>query len=264
MRLIPKSGNRFSGKIKRHYIDNNAAKSAAAGKRLRGGRWPVRDFRMPVNLRLYALVDPEYTGGHSLPELARRVAEGGATLVQLRDKRGETREMVARARALKAVLKPLGVPFIVNDRVDVALAAEADGVHVGQDDMDPADARRLLGPDAIIGLSVKTMADAQAAPLQHLSYVAIGGVFSTTSKDNKTSIGTDGLRQLIAAVHARAPGFPVGAIAGITETNAADVVAAGADGICAISALSRTGDPAAMARKLRAIVDAALEKRGAR
>jgi len=219
---------------------------------------------MRVDLRLYALVDPEHAGGHSVPDLARRVAEGGATLVQLRDKRSETREMVARARAIKAVLKPLRVPFIVNDRVDVALAAEADGVHVGQEDMDPADARRLLGPDAIIGLSVKTMAHAQAAPLQHLTYVAIGGVFPTTSKENKTSIGPEGLRQLIAAVHARAPGFPVGAIAGITEANAGEVVAAGADGICVISALSKASDPAAMARKLRGIVDAALEKRGAR
>ena len=100
---------------------------------------------MNVDLRLYALVDPEHAGGHSLPDLARRVAEGGATLVQLRDKCSETREMVASARAIKAVLKPLNVPFIINDRVDVALAAEADGVHVGQDDMDPADARRLLG-----------------------------------------------------------------------------------------------------------------------
>jgi thiamine-phosphate pyrophosphorylase len=219
---------------------------------------------MRVDLRLYALVDPEHAGGHSLPELVRGAAEGGATLIQLRDKRCETREMVALARAIKAVLKPLGVPFIVNDRVDVALAAEADGVHVGQDDMDPADARRLLGPDAIIGLSVKTMAHAQAAPLQHLTYVAIGGVFPTTSKDNKTSIGTDGLRQLVASVHARMPGFPVGAIAGITETNAGDVVAAGVDGICVISALSKAKDPAATARKLRGIVDAALEKRGSR
>jgi thiamine-phosphate pyrophosphorylase len=255
---------RFSGKTKHHYIASNAAKSTGAGKRLRRGRWPVRDFRMPIDLRLYTLVDPEHAGGHTLPDLARRAAEGGATLLQLRDKKGETREMVASARAIKAVLKPFNVPFIVNDRVDVALAAEADGVHVGQDDMDPADARRLLGPDAIIGLSVKTLADAQAAPLQHLTYVAIGGVFPTTSKDNKTNIGTDGLRQLIAAVRARAPGFPVGAIAGITETNAADVVAAGADGICAISALAKASDPAETARKLRSIVDAALEKRGRR
>jgi len=219
---------------------------------------------MRVDLRLYALVDPEHAGRYSLPDLARRVAEGGATLVQLRDKSGKTREMVAQARAIKGVLAPLGVSFIVNDRVDVALASGADGVHLGQDDMDAADARRLLGPEAIIGLSVKTMPEAQAAPLQHLSYVAVGAVFPTTSKDNPTHIGAEGFRQIAAEIRARMPGFPVGAIAGITEANAADVIAAGADGICAISALSSVPDPTAAAKKLRGIVDTALEKRGAR
>jgi len=219
---------------------------------------------MRVDLRLYALVDPENAGGYSLPDLARRVVEGGATLVQLRDKRGATREMIAQARAIKAVLAPLGVPFIVNDRVDVALASGADGVHLGQDDMDIADARRLLGPDAIIGLSVKTMPEAQAAPLQHLTYVAIGAVFPTTSKDNPAHIGAEGFRQIAAEIRARAPGFPVGAIAGITQANAGDVIATGADGICAISALSSAPDPAAAAKKLRGTVDRALEKRSAR
>lgn len=218
---------------------------------------------MRVDLRLYALVDPEHAAGRPLPELAREVAEGGATLVQLRDKKSETRAMVARARAIKAALAPLRVPFIVNDRVDVALAAGADGVHIGQEDMDAADARRLLGPGAIIGLSVKTLADAKAAPLQHLDYVAVGGVFPTSSKDNPTSIGAEGLRQIAAAVRARAPEFPVCAIAGITEANAGEVISAGADGIAVISALSLAPDPAAAARTLRGIIDAALQKRGA-
>jgi thiamine-phosphate pyrophosphorylase len=221
-------------------------------------------LEMRVDLRLYALVDPEHAGGYSLPDLARRVVQGGATLVQLRDKRGQTREMVAQARAIKAVLAPLGVPLIVNDRVDAALASGAHGVHLGQDDMDAADARRLLGPEAIIGLSVKTMPEAQAAPLQLLSYVAIGAVFPTTSKDNPTQIGAEGLRQIAAEIRARMPGFPVGAIAGITEANAADVIVAGADGICAISALSSGPDPAAAAKQLRGVVDTALEKRAAR
>jgi thiamine-phosphate pyrophosphorylase len=218
---------------------------------------------MPVDLRLYAIIDPEHAGGHALPDLARRVAESGATLVQLRDKRGETREMVARARAIKAALQALGTPLIVNDRVDVALAAGADGVHLGQEDMEVADARRLLGKDAIIGWSVKTMAEAQAAPLQQLTYVAIGAVFHTTSKENPTPIGPEGLRKIAAEIRARAPGYPVGAIAGINERNAADVIVAGADGICAISALAGA-DPGAAAKKLRGIVDAALAKRSAR
>ena len=102
---------------------------------------------MSVDLRLYALVDPERAGGRRLADLARLVAEGGATLVQLRDKHGTTRaSMVEAARAIKAALAPFGVPLLINDRVDVALAAGADGVHVGQDDMAAADARRLLGP----------------------------------------------------------------------------------------------------------------------
>jgi len=218
---------------------------------------------MHVDLRLYALVDPERAAGWSLPDLARRVAQGGATLVQLRDKQSGTRAMIDEARAIKAALAATRVPFIINDRVDVAFAAGADGVHVGEDDMQPADARRLLGPDAIIGLSIKTQAQAQTAPLEHLSYVAIGGVFPTTSKDNPPPIGIDGLRNIVAAVRARAPGFPIGAIAGITEANAAEVIAAGADGIAVISALSFAPDPAQAAQRLRGIVDAALKRRGA-
>src|SRR5262245_26941739 len=105
---------------------------------------------MKVDLRVYALVDPEHAGGRDLAELARLVAQGGATLVQLRDKRSDTRVMVEHARAVKAALRPFSVPLLINDRVDVALAAGADGVHVGQDDMAAADARRLLGREAMI------------------------------------------------------------------------------------------------------------------
>ena len=107
---------------------------------------------MAVDLRLYALVDPAVAGGRTLPDLAERIA-GHATLVQLRDKHGSTRAMVEEARALRDVLEPAGVPLLINDRVDVALAAEADGVHIGQDDMPVPDARLLLGRTAIIGLS---------------------------------------------------------------------------------------------------------------
>ena len=109
-----------------------------------------------VDLRLYAIVDPEVSGGHDLADLSRTLAAGGATLVQLRDKLATRGSMVERARAIKAALGT--VPLLINDRVDVALAAGADGVHVGQDDMAPEDARRLLGPDAIIGLTINSLA----------------------------------------------------------------------------------------------------------
>ena len=214
---------------------------------------------MVVDLSLYALLDPAVAGGRPLAELARLVA-GHATLVQLRDKHGSTRAMIEEARRLRALLEP--VPFVVNDRVDVALAAEADGVHLGQDDTTAAEARLLLGQTAIIGLSVKTVAQAREAPLDLIDYVAIGGVYATTSKDNTAApIGIAGLREVVGALRMREPDFPICAIAGITAANAAEVIAAGADGVAVISALSRAPDPRQAARELRAIVDETLQKR---
>jgi thiamine-phosphate pyrophosphorylase len=216
---------------------------------------------MAVDLRLYALVDPAVAGGRTLPDLAERIA-GHATLVQLRDKHGSTRAMVEEARALRDVLEPAGVPLLINDRVDVALAAEADGVHIGQDDMPVPDARLLLGRTAIIGLSINSLMLAQAAPLELLDYVAIGGVYGTTSKDNtEPPIGIEGLRTIAQAVRTRKPGFPICAIAGINAANAAAVIDAGADGVAVISALSLSDDPAKAAQDLRAAVDGALERR---
>jgi thiamine-phosphate pyrophosphorylase len=212
-----------------------------------------------LDLRLYAIVDPQNTGGHDLIDLARAAAAGGATLVQLRDKVSDTGPMVAAARALRAALKPFGVPLIINDRVDVALAAGADGVHVGQDDMDAKDARRLLGPGPFIGLSVRTPEQAAAAPLSLIDYVGIGGVYSTVSKARaKSPIGVDGLRDVITVLRGRVGHFPACGIAGITAGNAAPVIDAGADGVSVISALSHHADPQAAARELRAAVDAAL------
>jgi thiamine-phosphate pyrophosphorylase len=212
-----------------------------------------------VDLRLYALLDPERAGDATLGSLAQAVADGGATLVQLRNKLGSTRELVAQARDLKALLAPRSIPLLVNDRVDVALAAAADGVHVGWDDMAAEDARRLLGPGAIIGLSIKTQAQAQAAPIEIIDYVCIGGVFATASKHNpEPPEGIDGLKSILTVIRRRAPRLPIGAIAGIDANNAAAVVAAGVDGIAVISALSLTPDVVAAARTLRGIVDANL------
>lgn len=217
---------------------------------------------MDVDLRLYALLDPAVAGGRTLADLAQRIA-GSATLVQLRDKHGSTRTLMDEARALTGVLAPLDIPLIINDRVDVALAAEADGVHIGQDDMSPADARLLLGRTAIIGLSIKTAEQARNAPLELLDYVAIGGVYGTTSKeDAKAPIGVEGLRAVVQIIRARDPKCPICAIAGINDGNAGDVIAAGSDGVAVISALSLAPDPAKAAGDLRLVVDAALRRRG--
>jgi thiamine-phosphate pyrophosphorylase len=217
----------------------------------------------PIDLRLNAIVDAERAGGHDLADLARRVAEGGATMVQLRDKRSDTRAMVEEARAIKAALAPFAIPFVVNDRVDVALAGGADGVHIGPDDMTVEDARALLGPEAIIGLSIKTVDEAATAPVRLIDYAGIGGIFATTSKQQKSPpIGTEGFARVAEVLRRRAPALPLCGIAGIDAGNAAAVIAAGADGVAVISALSLNPDPAAATRGLREIVDAVLAKRG--
>lgn len=219
---------------------------------------------MRIDLRLNAIVDPERAGGYALADLARRCAAGGATLIQLRDKVRETCAMIEEARAIKQALSPFGVPLVVNDRTDVALAAGADGVHLGPEDMAVEDARRLLGSDAIVGLSVKSVGEAEAAPVDLIDYVGSGGVFVTLSKQQKNApIGPAGLARIIAVLHRRAPGLRVCGIAGIDAGNAAEVIAAGADGVAVISALSQVADPEAAARQLREIVDAMLAKRGA-
>jgi thiamine-phosphate diphosphorylase len=215
-----------------------------------------------VDLRLYGIIDPERTGGRDPVDLVRRAVSGGATLIQYRDKHGEGRRLVELARALKAVLEGTGVPLLVNDCVDIALAAGADGVHLGQDDMHPNDARDLLGLRAIIGLTLKTPDQADRMAGMPIDYGCIGGVFATMSKNNPAPpVGLEGLRKILS--HARlANRGPVGAIAGIDVLNAQAVIAAGADGIAVISALFMANDPQAEARRLRGIVDQALTARG--
>ena len=219
---------------------------------------------MRLDLRLNAIVDPERAGGHQLADLAARCVRGGATLVQLRDKHSETRTLIEAARAIKQSLAPSAVPFVVNDRVDVAMAAGADGVHLGQDDMAVEDARRLLGSHAIIGLSIKSVEEADAARLDLVDYIGSGGVYATSSKQQKNApIGPIGLARIIAVLRRRAPDLPICGIAGIDASNAAEVIAAGADGVAVISALSLVPSPETAARQLREIIDAVLAKRGA-
>jgi thiamine-phosphate pyrophosphorylase len=216
----------------------------------------------PVDLRLYAIIGPDDARGRDMIEAVRRAVAGGATLVQYRDKTGEGRALVERARALKAALAGTGVPLLVNDRVDVAMAAGADGVHLGQEDIHPADVRALLGERAIIGLTIKNAAQAREAQGLPVDYGCVGGVFATTSKLNKDApVGLDGLAGIIAEGRRAGP-LPLGAIAGIHAGNAAEVIGAGAEGIAVISAIFAQPDIEEAARGLRAIVDGALIRRG--
>ena len=213
-----------------------------------------------VDVRCYVIVDAAACGGRDPVDLALAAARGGATIIQLRDKRGDFSAMLALAREMKEALAETGVPFVVNDRVDVALAAEADGAHVGQEDMPATDARQLLGPEAIVGLSHKTPEEVAASPVEALSYAAIGGIFPTTSKEQGAS-GLTAFADMARTMRARAPGLPIVGIAGINAGNAASVIAAGADGVAVISAVCGADDPEAATRELRAVVDAALAER---
>jgi len=217
----------------------------------------------PVDLRLYGIVDPEHAEGRDLGALARAAVAGGCTLIQYRDKFSPTRTMIERGHALRAALAGTGVPLLINDRVDVALAVGADGVHVGQEDMHASDARRLLGPRALIGLTLKTAAQADELYRLPVDYACIGGIFTTTSKHNADPpIGLDGLNRI--AFRARLAGgkLPVAAIAGINRGNAEPVIAAGADGIAVISGLFGVDNVEDAARNLRAAVDRARAARG--
>ena len=205
------------------------------------------------DLGLYLVTDRAALLGRDLFEAAGQAAAGGARLVQLREKHASTREFVELARGLMALLRPLGAQLIINDRVDVALAADADGVHVGQDDMHPADVRALLGPDKIIGLSVTGEDEARAAKGLPVDYLGAGPVFATATKaDAGAPQGLAGLARMAALAE-----VPVAAIGAITAANAAAVLAAGADGLAVVSAICAAPDPRAAARELRAIVDAA-------
>lgn len=206
------------------------------------------------DISLYAILDPARTRGRSLGELARQTAEGGTTLLQYRDKTADTRTLIDNARTIKAALKGYNVPVLMNDRIDVALAAELDGVHVGQSDMHVSDARRLLGPDAIIGLTIKNIGHAKAAPIELLDYACAGGIYTTLSKDNPSNIGLEGWAKIAAHFRDVAPSFPVGGIAGIDETNLADVIKNGADGAAIISAIFMADDVTAATRRLSHIL----------
>jgi thiamine-phosphate diphosphorylase len=217
----------------------------------------------PVDIRVCGIVDPARTAGRDPVRLVLSAVRGGCTLIQYRDKEADGRRLIERARTLAYALRDTGVPLLINDRVDVALATGAAGVHLGQSDMHPHDARRLLGPEAIIGLTVRTAEQADEMYRLPVDYAWIGGIFVSTSKDNPAPpIGLDGLSRI--AFRARlAIGAPIGAIAGIDHSNAGSVIAAGADGVAVMAALFMVEDPATEAHRLRAIVDATLAARGA-
>lgn len=203
--------------------------------------------RADARLRLHLVTDAVQCGERGLLAVVQSAVRGGVTCVQLREKSLDTRAFVERARALKALLSPLRIPLLVNDRVDVALAAGADGVHVGQSDMAPQDVRRLM-PGALIGLSIESWQQMHEAERAPVDYYGISPVFATSSKaDAAPALGLAGLQQL-----RRMTARPLVAIGGIQAGNVAAVMAAGADGVAVVSALCAADDPARAAQALLA------------
>ncbi|ACM01865.1 thiamine phosphate synthase [Cereibacter sphaeroides] len=196
-----------------------------------------------MNLSLY-FVTPD--GAEGLEQLVAAAVRGGATLVQLRDKHRSDAELIPLARRLVAALEAQGVPLIVNDRIEVVLASGAAGLHVGQGDLGVAEARRRIGPDRLLGLSVEAPEHLEALPLGIVDYVGAGPVRATASKpDHAPPIGFEGLARLVAA----AP-VPAVAIGGLGAGDAHAVKAAGAAGMAIVSAIGAAADPEAAARAL--------------
>ena len=203
-------------------------------------------------LKLYLVTDRELSLGRSLEEVVSEAVKGGVTVVQLREKDASTGEFIELARRLMKLLKPLDIPLIINDRVDVALAVDADGVHIGQSDMSYEDARRLLGPDKIIGLSVENFKDIEAANALDVDYIGISPVYGTPTKtDTAEPFGLEGLREAV-----QMSAHPTVAIGGMNASTIAEVMAAGTDGVAVVSAICSAENIRKATSDLRAIVEA--------
>ena len=201
-------------------------------------------------LKLYLVTDRELSLGRSLEEVVSEAVAGGVTIVQLREKDASTGEFVELAFRLKDILRPYNVPLIINDRVDVALAVDAEGLHIGQSDMPYEIARKLLGPDKIIGLSVDNMDDLLEANKLDVDYVGISPVYGTPTKiDTAEPFGLEGLRRAVElSVH------PTVAIGGMNAGTIADVIAAGADGVAVVSAICSAVSPRLATKELSGII----------
>lgn len=205
---------------------------------------------MKEKLKLYLVTDRDLSLGRPLEEIVSEAVAGGVTMVQLREKDAATGEFVELGRRLMSLLKPLGVPLIINDRVDVALAVDADGVHIGQSDMSYADARRLLGPEKIIGLSVENFEDLESANKLDVDYIGISPVYGTPTKtDTAEPFGLEGLRKAVEmSVH------PTVAIGGMNVATVGEVIAAGTDGVAVVSAICSAESPRDAAAELATII----------
>lgn len=206
-----------------------------------------------MDYTLYLVTDANLSRGRSPREVVEAAILGGVTVVQYREKSASTRRMIDEALELRDLCRRYSVPFIVDDRVDVALAVEADGVHVGQDDMPASLARRLIGHDKILGVSAENMEQALAAQADGADYIGASPIFATPTKpDAPPPMGVAGLLQM-----ARTCPLPIVAIGGLNATNAGSMIRAGAAGVAVVSAIVGADDVQAAASELRHVIDLA-------
>lgn len=204
---------------------------------------------------LYLVTDRRLAGDRSLEELIARAVKGGVTVVQLREKECSSREFYTLALGIKKILPPK-IPLLINDRLDIALASGASGVHLGQTDLPVEIARKLCRPEAILGLSVENLDQLKKAIRLPVDYLAISPVFLTPTKtDTGPAWGLEGLAQARKMTR-----LPLVAIGGINESNVASVIEAGADGVAVVSAICAAPDPERAARRLREIIEGARKK----
>lgn len=200
-------------------------------------------------LLLYAVTDRSWLNGRSLSSVVQEALKGGVTMVQLREKEMDNAAFLAEAREIGAICRKYSVPFLINDNVEIALACGADGVHVGLEDMPPAEIRRRVGKDFIIGATAKTIEQAQAAEAAGADYLGVGAVFPSPTKPNALRITNEQLAAIAASVS-----IPIVGIGGLTAKNLPDLAGSGVAGAAVVSAIFAQKDPRQAARELREIL----------
>ena len=206
-----------------------------------------------IDYSLYLVTDRGLSRGRSTLDIVQAAVAGGVTCVQLREKECSTLEFIEQALAIKNFLKTRGVPLIINDRLDVALAVEADGVHLGQSDMPLEMAQKIAGPSMLVGISAESVQDAVAAEEGGADYLGVSPIYATPTKtDTAPPLELEGLREIRKRVK-----IPLVAIGGLNKSNTAEVIRNGADGVAVVSAIIAADDPETAAMNLKQIIDEA-------
>lgn len=205
-------------------------------------------------LLLYAVTDRHWLGEETLYDQVKKALDGGATFVQLREKNLDREDFLAEAKEIQKLCREYGVPFVINDEVSIAKDIDADGVHVGQSDMEAMDVRKILGPDKILGVSAQTVEQAVIAEKHGADYLGVGAVFTTGSKDDADDVSHETLKAICEAVS-----IPVIAIGGITKDNVIELAGSGICGVAVISAIFGQKDIQKAAEELKVSVENMLD-----